>query len=157
LVLGTKTFGKGSVQTVFPLDDGSGLRLTTALYYTPSGRSIQETGIAPDIEVENPLDTAQAQVAPEDDESSHPLRERDLEQHFDHRQADPDDPGPSPLPPKEKEKDKDKGKSEPQAQAPGSEVDVQLARGLEVLKSWTYFERLRDAKAIAKPGATKPS
>ena len=49
LVLGVQTFGKGSVQTVYPLDDGSGLRLTTALYYTPSGRSIQEVGIAPDI------------------------------------------------------------------------------------------------------------
>ena len=51
LVLGTATFGKGSVQTVYPLEDGSGLRLTTALYYTPAGRSIQEVGIAPDIVV----------------------------------------------------------------------------------------------------------
>ncbi len=51
LVIGTKTFGKGSVQTVYPLAGGSGLRLTTALYYTPSGRSIQEAGISPDIVV----------------------------------------------------------------------------------------------------------
>jgi carboxyl-terminal processing protease len=52
LVLGDETFGKGSVQTIIPLDDGSGLRLTTALYYLPSGRSIQEVRIQPDVLVE---------------------------------------------------------------------------------------------------------
>ena len=52
LVVGVPTFGKGSVQTVYPLEDGSGLRLTTALYYTPDGRSIQEVGIEPDIRVD---------------------------------------------------------------------------------------------------------
>jgi len=50
--VGTKTFGKGSVQTVIPLSDGSALRLTTARYYTPSGKCIQITGIEPDIELE---------------------------------------------------------------------------------------------------------
>lgn len=52
VILGTATFGKGSVQTVIPLSDGSGLRLTTAKYFTPKGRTINETGIAPDIVVE---------------------------------------------------------------------------------------------------------
>ncbi len=51
VVLGTKSFGKGSVQTIIPLADGSALRLTTALYYTPSGKTIHEKGIVPDIEV----------------------------------------------------------------------------------------------------------
>ena len=54
VLLGTKTFGKGSVQTVIPLSDGSGLRLTTAKYFTPKGRSIHGTGIMPDIVVELP-------------------------------------------------------------------------------------------------------
>lgn len=54
VVLGTQTFGKGSVQTIIPLSDGSGLRLTTAKYLTPKGRSIQGKGIAPDIIVEPP-------------------------------------------------------------------------------------------------------
>ena len=49
--MGEQTFGKGSVQTVIPLNDGSALRLTTSLYYTPSGRSIQAKGITPDIVV----------------------------------------------------------------------------------------------------------
>ena len=55
LILGTQTFGKGSVQTILPLDDNSALRLTTARYYTPSGRSIQATGIIPDIVMSNEL------------------------------------------------------------------------------------------------------
>lgn len=54
-VLGTKSFGKGSVQTIIPLGENGALRLTTALYYTPSGTSIQGTGITPDIKVEEPL------------------------------------------------------------------------------------------------------
>ena len=54
-VLGTRSFGKGSVQTIIPLGDAGALRLTTALYYTPSGKSIQGTGITPDIKVEQPL------------------------------------------------------------------------------------------------------
>ncbi len=52
-IIGTKSYGKGSVQTIFPLQDGSGLRLTTARYFTPSGRDIDHVGIAPDIELEN--------------------------------------------------------------------------------------------------------
>jgi carboxyl-terminal processing protease len=52
VIMGTKTFGKGSVQTVIPLSDGSALRLTTAKYFTPRGRSIHGTGIMPDIVVE---------------------------------------------------------------------------------------------------------
>lgn len=54
-VLGTRSFGKGSVQTIIPMGDAGALRLTTALYYTPSGKSIQGTGITPDITVEQPL------------------------------------------------------------------------------------------------------
>jgi carboxyl-terminal processing protease len=73
LILGTKTFGKGSVQTVVPLPDGAGLRLTTARYCTPSGRSIQETGISPDIVV--PLEEKGSA-----EQSS--IREKDLLHHF---------------------------------------------------------------------------
>jgi carboxyl-terminal processing protease len=54
-ILGTRSFGKGSVQTIIPLDAKTALRLTTALYYTPSGTSIQGTGIKPDIRVEEPV------------------------------------------------------------------------------------------------------
>jgi carboxyl-terminal processing protease len=64
VVLGTQSFGKGSVQTIIPLSDGSGLRLTTAKYYTPKGRSIHGKGITPDIVVEAPKPVA-AQASPE--------------------------------------------------------------------------------------------
>jgi carboxyl-terminal processing protease len=57
IVVGNQTFGKGSVQTIIPLSDGSGLRLTTAKYFTPKGRSIHGTGITPDIVVEVPKET----------------------------------------------------------------------------------------------------
>jgi carboxyl-terminal processing protease len=60
VVLGTQTFGKGSVQTIIPLSDGSGLRLTTARYFTPKGRSIHGKGITPDIVIEAPKDEAAA-------------------------------------------------------------------------------------------------
>lgn len=82
LVLGEKSFGKGSVQTVIPLADGSGIKLTTALYYTPSDRSIQAEGIVPDIKV--PF------IAAEDKDIEHPfsiIREKDLEGHIENNEA----------------------------------------------------------------------
>ena len=64
IVVGTQTFGKGSVQTIIPLSDGSGLRLTTAKYFTPKGRSIHGTGITPDIVVELPKETTPPKERP---------------------------------------------------------------------------------------------
>jgi len=74
VVMGTQTFGKGSVQTVIELEDGSGLKLTIARYYTPKGRSIQERGITPDFVVQE--ETGGRAVPTRE------VRERDLERHF---------------------------------------------------------------------------
>ena len=77
VILGTKTFGKGSVQTVIPLSDGSGLRLTTAKYFTPKGRSIHGSGITPDIVVELPKPEATARTPAEQqarDQILHPAK-----------------------------------------------------------------------------------
>jgi carboxyl-terminal processing protease len=63
VVLGQPTFGKGSVQTIIPLPDGSGLRLTTARYFTPKGRSIHGKGIVPDIVIEPPREDPGARAA----------------------------------------------------------------------------------------------
>jgi carboxyl-terminal processing protease len=76
VLLGATTFGKGSVQTIVPLSDGSGLRLTTAKYYTPKDRLIQGSGIDPDIVVSN--DTPNA-IADDVSRRRRMLRERDLE------------------------------------------------------------------------------
>ena len=78
VIVGSKTFGKGSVQTIIPLPDGAGLRMTTARYYTPKGRSIQATGITPDVEV------AYIDYEPteERDDTSSFVREEDLNNHI---------------------------------------------------------------------------
>ena len=122
IILGTQTFGKGSVQTIFPLKDGSGLRLTTARYYTPNGRSIQAKGIVPDIIVKL--------SQPEEEKVSPPpkqITEKDLERHL-------IDIGKEP--PKEKEKPR---KEEVKEKKP---VDLQLERALELLKSWEIFKNI---------------
>ena len=79
IILGTTTFGKGSVQTILPLPEGAGLRLTTAKYYTPSGDSIQATGIKPDMVV--PL-TAVDETTGERPHNGQTIREKDLPGHF---------------------------------------------------------------------------
>ncbi|MCI5156852.1 MAG: S41 family peptidase, partial [Candidatus Electrothrix sp. AUS1_2] len=78
IILGTRTFGKGSVQTVVPLPNGAGVRLTTARYYTPSGRSIQATGIVPDMIIPFEEQPAAGQSGAPDAR----LREEDLPHHF---------------------------------------------------------------------------
>jgi carboxyl-terminal processing protease len=77
-IMGTQTFGKGSVQTVIELDDGSALKLTIARYYTPSGRSIQEHGITPDISVEQ---IKMADMKPQHGDEPQ-QKERDLQGHL---------------------------------------------------------------------------
>ena len=79
IILGTTTFGKGSVQTILPLPEGAGLRLTTAKYYTPSGDSIQATGIKPDMVV--PL-TAAVEAKTDPPPPLKTVREKDLPRHF---------------------------------------------------------------------------
>jgi carboxyl-terminal processing protease len=76
VIIGTKTFGKGSVQTILPLQNNTALKLTTARYYTPSGRSIQAEGITPDIELE-PI-----RVTSAEESSAMRLKEADLEGHL---------------------------------------------------------------------------
>ena len=69
-MIGTQTFGKGSVQTIMPLGNNTAIKLTTARYYTPSGRSIQAKGIVPDLIIEDPASPTIG------------LREADLDKHL---------------------------------------------------------------------------
>jgi carboxyl-terminal processing protease len=120
VVLGTVTFGKGSVQTVIPLTDGSGLRLTTAKYYTPKGRSIQSTGITPDIVVK---------LEAKNGAKEHPVvREKDLERHLKNEQADTKEESKETAPIEVDEKD-----------------DVQLQRAVDILKTWNVFKEIPKA------------
>lgn len=77
IIMGTRTFGKGSVQTVIPLQEDTGLKLTTARYYTPKGRSIQAEGIVPDVSLQDYVITQNT-----DDKSDFIIREKDLTGHL---------------------------------------------------------------------------
>lgn len=137
VVLGTKTFGKGSVQTILPLDDNSALRLTTARYFTPKGRSIQATGIVPDIIVE----TTPPQDAKVDERKKPGFREENLPGHL---------MNPQTLPQPQQQIDKEQEKQIPSSAPTGDETidtDAQLKRALDLLKSWDVFKQIVQKKA----------
>src|SRR5580765_339803 len=138
VVLGTKTFGKGSVQTILPLDDNSALRLTTARYYTPKGRSIQAMGIVPDIVVES----TPPQDAKADEKKRSGLREENLPGHLSNPQQTPS----QQQDPVDKEKEKQIPSSAPTGDD-SIDNDVQLKRALDLLKSWDVFKQLVQKKA----------
>ena len=128
ILLGTQTFGKGSVQTIIPLDDGAGIKLTTARYYTPNGRSIQAKGITPDILIKGkPLKKGE----PSEREPKI-LREKDLERHMEEEKKGKEVPQ-VPLEPQVIEGKKALG-----------EVgdDPQLSSALHLLKNWGVFSQV---------------
>ncbi len=128
VVIGTTTFGKGSVQTILPLADGSGLRLTTAQYFTPKGRSIQATGITPDIVVKpQPVTLAKAGEKEANGKSQKP---KETTQSSSVRTGDEVTPRSN------------SGPVEISGDTPPEE-DVQLQKAVELLKTWKIFKELR--------------
>jgi carboxyl-terminal processing protease len=122
VILGTQTFGKGSVQTVYDLEGGGGLRLTTAKYYTPRGRSIQNVGITPDIEVK-----LQPIKDPKDGASSHMvIREKDLDRHLKNESVKED---------KKKEQPATEEQFDMEVMPKDDKDDVQLQKAMEILKA----------------------
>ncbi len=121
VIVGVQTFGKGSVQTLIPLSDGAGLRLTTAKYYTPSGVSIQNVGIAPDIVVK---------LEAKDGTGISVVREKDLEGHLENEKnvQAPADEDRVPLEVSEKD-------------------DLQLQRAIDALKTWEVIDKLKKKAA----------
>ena len=142
VILGTQTFGKGSVQTILPLDDHSALRLTTARYYTPSGRSIQAVGITPDVDVAPPKETLASitQEGGQFDENPE-IHEADLPHHFQNGQKK-DDKNPAPGTTAAPAPGADKGDKGPGAKGAKAkeEKDVQLDRAIDILKHWNTFK-----------------
>jgi len=143
-VMGTQTFGKGSVQTIMPLGNNTAIKLTTARYYTPSGRSIQAKGITPDVVVEEPGST-HARV-----------READLQRHLGNGQAkdaekavkSPAKPAATPATPGEA----------PKPVELGSKDDFQLQQALAFLKGEPVKgQPPAVAQTEAKPAASKPN
>lgn len=128
VIMGTQSFGKGSVQTIIPLGNNTAIKLTTARYYTPGGRSIQAKGIVPDILVEDPATAAQ--------DNAFRLREADLDRHLSNdRQADDktnEATGKSSL--KTPQKSKEQETAKPEVSEFGAKNDYQLNQALNLLK-----------------------
>jgi len=121
VILGTRTFGKGSVQTILPLNNDSALKLTTARYYTPSGRSIQAEGIKPDI-VLDPLKVTKIEGGGER------IKEADLSGHLDNGAAS------------KSGKNKKKGKKEKGEELSLAQTDYQLYEALNILKGMKILQ-----------------
>ncbi|HET9846379.1 MAG TPA: S41 family peptidase [Nitrospira sp.] len=141
VIVGTTSFGKGSVQTILPLGDGSGLRLTTAKYYTPKGRSIQSTGITPDIVIKPQPATTVAKAEtktgdkePDSKTSKSPItggqgkEQSPTTPKDDAVQRNGATPGAAPL---------------DLSGEPSLDQDVQLQKAVELLKTWKIFKELR--------------
>jgi carboxyl-terminal processing protease len=129
IVVGTKSFGKGSVQTVMPLRGDGAMRLTTARYYTPSGRSIQALGVSPDIVVAQPPQEVAEEIAEETEEESTPSRlrtESDLRGSLENDSMTDD----------EREQALEEQQAAEQA-AQLREEDYQLAYAIDILKGLT--------------------
>lgn len=126
VVMGTQSFGKGSVQTILPLGNNTAIKLTTARYYTPGGRSIQAKGIVPDIVVEDPATSAT--------ENAFRLREADLGNHLTNdKQPETKADTPSKTAPKVTPKVEESGKKIEVAEF-GAKNDYQLNQAMNLLK-----------------------
>ncbi|MDH3672262.1 MAG: S41 family peptidase [Gammaproteobacteria bacterium] len=119
IIMGTKTFGKGSVQTIMPMSNGAALKLTTARYYTPSGKSIQATGIEPDIITEDAKVTKNGQTEER-------LKEADLSGH---------------LEGSDKEKTTDKKDKAKATEKKSTDDDFQLSEALTLLKGINIYTK----------------
>ncbi|HXD90697.1 MAG TPA: S41 family peptidase [Candidatus Binataceae bacterium] len=140
VVAGTLTFGKGSVQTILPLDDESALRLTTARYFTPNGRSIQAVGITPDVIVEPPKPTIAAlENSGAELDNGDEIHESDLLHHFQNNQK----PGGGAAKPATG----NNGAAAAPALKPGDqahktkdEKDLQLEKAISILEHWDKYK-----------------
>ncbi len=132
LIMGTKSFGKGSVQTVLGMKDGSGLKLTIAKYYTPSNRSIQEVGIEPDVVVES-LSPEQLEILDRHEaERKKRRREASLEGHLINEGQVMEDEIESEY---------------SQEEEKILEEDYQLGRAIETINSWSIFQSNKNSAA----------
>ncbi len=128
VIMGTQTFGKGSVQTVLPLGNNTALKLTTARYYTPNGRSIQAKGIVPDIIVDDPASSGAENVFN--------LREADLGKHLTNDKPSEDKADLQRKP-------RIEPKAAPETSAPaefGSKDDFQLGQAMNLLKGISILQ-----------------
>jgi len=141
LIVGTQSFGKGSVQTILPLNNGTAIKLTTARYYTPNGRSIQAKGITPDIVVE------EGTVNAGEGSASMEIREADLDKHLTNGQDGEPTEAANGVKPKAKKEGK-KGEASPPPESEPREVvrknDYQFNQALTLLKGLSLLQERRN-------------
>ena len=142
VIVGTRSFGKGSVQSVIPLSNGGAVKITTALYYTPNDRSIQAVGIVPDVEVQDKTRTFESREADLDGHIGNPLGANDVKGGVieDAQPTKKDD---------KKDKDEDIGSR----RIPNPAKDDQLRKGLELIKNPTDWQK---SLGIAASKPAKP-
>ncbi len=131
VIMGTQSFGKGSVQTILPMNNGTAIKLTTARYFTPNGRSIQAKGIVPDIIVEDPANPSDAGLN---------LREADLSRHLSNpkdTEAPAKTEAPKPAAPKEENKEKH---AEFKPIEAGTKSDFQFMQAINLLKGMDIIQ-----------------
>ncbi|MCK5432691.1 MAG: peptidase S41, partial [Gammaproteobacteria bacterium] len=119
IIMGEKTFGKGSVQTILPMNNNAALKLTTARYYTPNGRSIQASGVIPDIVIDK------VKISMIEEAFDHRVKESDLRGHVANGQEE------APVTEGDEELEKDTSEEE---ELPLSSRDYSLYEALNVLK-----------------------
>ena len=134
VVVGVQTFGKGSVQSILPLGSAGGIKLTTARYFTPNGRSIQAKGIEPDVVVEEQITQKAAASA----QTPLRLREADLEHHLSNPSDKSTPKSVTPLTPVEQKEDKPESTVNPRD--PNPKTDNQLGQALNILKVQRILE-----------------
>ncbi|MGL2624237.1 S41 family peptidase [Helicobacter pylori] len=138
VIIGEKTFGKGSVQMLLPVNKDEAIKITTARYYLPSGRTIQAKGITPDIVI-------YPGKVPEN-ENKFSLKEADLKHHLEQELKKLDDKNPN-----SKEADKDKKNEEEKEVTPKMiNDDIQLKTAIDSLKTWSIVDEKMDEKAPKK-------
>ena len=129
VIMGEKTFGKGSVQTILPMENGSALKLTTARYYTPSGTAIQAAGITPDIEVARLTVSSTGET-----QTSGRVKERDLPKHLLGADEEAGDGA-------KKEAEPEGGTPAPRSEKPLASRDYVLFEALNLLKGLTILRK----------------
>ncbi len=138
IIIGEKTFGKGSVQVLLPVNKDEAIKITTARYYLPSGRTIQAKGITPDIVI-------YPGKVPEN-ENKFSLKEADLKHHLEQELKKLDDKTPN-----SKETDKDKKNEEEKEVTPKMiSDDIQLKTAIDSLKTWSIVDDKMDEKVPKK-------
>ena len=126
VIMGTQSFGKGSVQTILPMNNGTAIKLTTARYFTPNGRSIQAKGIVPDITVEDSTVNSTDQ--------GFSLREADLPHRLSNPKGEPAPEAPKPATVNVPDDSKEKFSDKAPALEPGTKNDYQFNQALNLLK-----------------------